>query len=115
MKLDLLRKVVPGVVALGLAGGSVLFASAPAFASTHSHVDAHVAATAAKSKKPVVKAGSACTKAELAKTALVGKSTLVCEKVGKGFKWELKPAAKPVAKKPVAKKAAKAAATKAKK
>jgi hypothetical protein len=116
MKLNFLKKLAPAALALGLAGSGALLGSTPAFASTRSHVATH-AVTKAKAKKPVIRAGTACTKAELAKTTVAGKSKLIYEKVGKGFKWEVvKPAAKPVAKKaakPAAKKAAKPAAKKA--
>jgi hypothetical protein len=111
MKVDLLKKLAPAALALGLAGSGAFLTSAPAWASSHSHVAAH-AATKSKAKEPAVKAGEACTKAELAKTVVAGKSKLICENVGKNFKWEvMKPSPKKAAK-PAAKKNTKPAAKK---
>jgi hypothetical protein len=122
MKVDLLKKLAPAALALGLAGSGAFLTSAPAWASSHSHVAAHAATKSkakepavkakSKAKEPAVKAGEACTKAELAKTVVAGKSKLICEKVGKNFKWEvMKPSPKKAAK-PVAKKNSKPAAKK---
>lgn len=107
MKFPLLKKLAPAALALGLASGGALVGSAPAWAAAHSHVAAHAAATKSKATKTAVpKAGGACTKVELGKTAVAGKATLECKKVGKAYKWEVKPAAKKVVK-PAAKKVTK--------
>jgi len=107
MTLNLLKKLAPAALALGLAGTGALAGSAPAWASVHSRATAHVAAKAKAKKPATVKAGASCTKAELGKTAVEGKSSLLCEKVGKAYKWEVKPAVKKTAAKPAVKKTAK--------
>lgn len=119
MNISLAKRLATAALALGLAGGTFGLSTATAFASPAVHVDAAKKTTSAKKTTPgktttpgkkVVgpTAGSACTKAELGKTAKSGKTTLACEKAGKGFKWVAKAPAKTKAK-PVAKKTAKTA------
>jgi hypothetical protein len=67
-----IRRIVVGAVV----GGSLLIGGpAAAFASVHTST---------------VKAGSACTKAQLNKTTTVSKKEFVCKKSGKLYKWATK-------------------------
>ena len=123
MNISLAKRLATAALALGLAGGTFGLSTATAFASPAVHVVAAKKTTSAKKATSAKKttsaktttpgkkvaspsAGSACTKAELGKTAKSGKTTLACEKAGKGFKWVAKAPAKTKAK-PVAKKTAK--------
>lgn len=117
MNISLAKRLATTALALGLAGGTFGLSTATAFASPAVHVAAAKKTTSAKrttttktttSGKKVASptVGSACTKTELGKTAKSGKTTLACEKSGKGFKWAAKAPAKTTAK-PVAKKTAK--------
>jgi len=92
MKISLTKRLATTALALGLAGGSFGLSTATAFASPPAH-EVHATATKhAETTKKVAspKAGRACTKAELGKTAKSGKTTLVCEKSGKTDKWAVK-------------------------
>lgn len=91
MKISLVKRLATTALALGLAGGAFGLSTATALASPAHEV--HATATKhAKTAKKVAspKAGQACTKAELGKTATSGKTTLVCEKSGKTDKWAVK-------------------------
>jgi hypothetical protein len=76
MKIPVAKRLAPAILALCIAGGSLGAAAGPAFASG--------------SKSTAAKAGAACTKSEVGKTAKVGKETLVCKKSGSKYKWEKK-------------------------
>ncbi len=89
MSLALSKRIVPLAAALSIAATGAVLNPATALAQhkgvKHHVVTKHVTHTAAP------KAGSACTKAELHKTApKTGKVVLTCEKVGKSFKWVAK-------------------------
>ena len=117
MNISLAKRLATAALALGLAGGTFGLSASTAFASPAVHEATLKHSTTAKKTAPakktvpakkvaVAKAGEACTKAELGKAEKSGKTTLVCEKSGKSYKWAVKKVAKPVAKKTV-KKAAK--------
>lgn len=116
MKISVAKPLAAALLTLGLAGGTAGLTTATASASpapheTALHETALKHATTAKKKTTPTKktapakklaapkAGQACTKAELNKTEKSGKTTLACERSGKGFKWTVKKAAKVAAKK----------------
>ena len=78
------KRLAPAVLALGVAAGSLGLTAGTAFASTHS------AAKTAHATTATAKLGGTCTKSELNKTSKVGKTTLVCKKSGKSYKWAKK-------------------------
>ena len=102
----ILKRIVPAVMALGMALGA---SAGAANASTHSSAKttttvAHTATTKTHRSTPArtaktIKAGSPCTKAMLGKSRSVGKVQLTCEKVGKAYKWEVTKPAKKLGKK----------------
>ena len=62
----------PRVVLSALIGGAMLVGAPAALAAT------------------TIKAGAKCTKALVGHTHKSGKTTFVCKKVGKTYKWEVK-------------------------
>lgn len=92
MKIAFANLLARTALTLALAGGAFGLSTATAVASPSAHGAHATAVTASKTAKKVgsPKAGQACTKAELGKTAKSGKTTLVCEKSGKTDKWVVK-------------------------
>jgi hypothetical protein len=75
VKLFVAKRVVPAVLALGIAVGSVGVTAGTAFAS---------------SKSTAAKVGASCSKSDKGKTEKVGKTELVCKDVSGKYKWEKK-------------------------
>jgi hypothetical protein len=95
MKMTLVKRLAPAVLALSVAGGGLGIGATTAFAAaktTTTKPAAKTTTTKPAAKKSAPKAGAPCTKAQAGKTAKSGKVTLVCEKAGKGYKWEVKTA-----------------------
>jgi hypothetical protein len=76
VKFFIAKRLAPAALALGVAVGGLGVTATTAFASTQ-HANA-------------AKAGAACTKKELNKTAKAGKEVLVCKKTDGKYKWEKK-------------------------
>ena len=70
MKKPVAKRLVPAILALGIASGSLCLTAGTAFASSSKH-----------------KIGSTCTKSEVNETVKAGKTTLTCKEITL-YEWQ---------------------------